>query len=83
MAIDALPRFAHCTLHERVNSICTRCFQTVANAENEPGLLKQELAHIEKCEGLNFAALTHPEFQNPRKQPQPIDSIWPSQSKLA
>jgi hypothetical protein len=80
MANDALPRFAHRTRYETVDSICTKCFQTIGNASSESELMKQESAHIQKCQGLNFGDLMDPGAKEPRTRPIQVGASRSDQS---
>jgi hypothetical protein len=67
MANQALaPKFAHRIRYDSVDSICTKCFQTIGNAGSESDLMKQESAHVQKCQGSNFADLMNPGIENRR-----------------
>jgi hypothetical protein len=62
-------------MDERVDSICTSCFQTIGYAEDESGLAQQEYAHIQQCQGFDIANLMHPENANEKRgmDPDPSD----------
>jgi hypothetical protein len=42
------------------NSICTKCYRTIATAETPVELVEREKAH--RCDGLDLGALVHPEI---------------------
>ena len=52
-----LPRFVHREIYRTVDSICTKCFLTVANADREEDLAQIEAAHT--CNELDRSPLVH------------------------
>lgn len=59
MAVSARPTFPHRRNADGTyDSICTKCFVTVASTNNEADLLKAEEAHI--CSGLDLDRIFYP-----------------------
>jgi hypothetical protein len=68
MAAHFVP-FIHRLRSGTVDSICTRCYRTIAKETREDDLAKHEWAH--HCDGLDFLGLLHPDILQAANPAQP------------
>jgi hypothetical protein len=55
--------FVHRSRYGSFDSICTKCYKTIANEDVESDLAQLESSH--QCSGLDLAYLVHPEAVRP------------------